>query len=151
MQNDGRVKPLDTLAEELVNLVTGRSHWTDPDAKPAVAYSAPELLFGWITQPEAWIDRPILRCEYRPLRKILNTDKVKLPVEGTFVALGQILDWKQSNESGRTRLLVEGFRESPRRPASARPANRPTAWETRPKTARSTPRWPSCSATWSRF
>ena len=101
MQNDGRVKPLDTLADELVNLVTGRSRWTDPDAKPAVAYSAPELLFGWITQPEEWIDRPILRCEYRPLRKILNTDKVKLPIEGTFVALGQILDWKQSNESGR--------------------------------------------------
>jgi ABC-type transport system involved in cytochrome c biogenesis permease subunit len=101
VQNDGRIKPLDTLAEELVNLVTGRSHWTDPDAKPAVDYSAPELLFCWITQPEQWIDRPILRCEYRPLRQILNTDKVKLPVEGTFVALGQILDWKQSNESGR--------------------------------------------------
>ena len=34
---------------------------------------------------------------------------------------------------------------------SARPANRPTAWATRPTTGRSTARWPSCSATWSRF
>lgn len=101
VQNDGRIKPLDTLADELVNLVTGRSKWTDPDAKTPVTYTAPELLYGWITRPEEWIDRPILRCEYRPLRKILNTEKIQLPVEGTFVALGQILDWKQSNETGR--------------------------------------------------
>lgn len=101
VQNDGRVKPLDTLADELVNLVTGRSRWTDPDAKTSVTYAAPELLYCWITRPEEWIDRPILRCEYRPLRKVLSTDKVQIPVEGTFVALGQILDWKQSNAVGR--------------------------------------------------
>src|SRR5580704_841253 len=101
VQNDGRIKPLDTLADELVDLVTGRSKWTHPDAKTPATYTAPELLYCWITRPEEWIDRPILRCEYRPLRKILNTEKIQLPVEGTFVALGQILDWKQSNESGR--------------------------------------------------
>ena len=100
VQNDGRLKPIDTLAEELVNLVTGRSGWTDPQANPAVAYKAPELLYCWITRPEAWIDRPILRCEYRPLRKILSTDKVKVPIDGTYIALGQILDWKASNDSG---------------------------------------------------
>jgi ABC-type transport system involved in cytochrome c biogenesis permease subunit len=101
VQNDGRLKPLDTLADELVNLVTGRSKWTDPDAKTATTYSSAELLYCWITKPEDWIDRPILRCEYRPLRKLLNTDKIQIPVEGTFVALGQILDWKQSNAQGR--------------------------------------------------
>jgi ABC-type transport system involved in cytochrome c biogenesis permease subunit len=101
VQHDGRVKPLDSLADELVNLVTGRSKWTDPEAKTPVTYSAPELLYGWITRPEEWIDRPILRCEYRPLRKLLSTDKIQVPVEGTFVALGQILDWKQSNAVGR--------------------------------------------------
>src|ERR1700691_2425781 len=76
VQNDGRIKPLDTLADELVNLVTGHSKWTDPDAKTTGTYAAPELLYCWITRPEEWIDRPILACAYRPLRKLLNTDKI---------------------------------------------------------------------------
>jgi ABC-type transport system involved in cytochrome c biogenesis permease subunit len=112
VQSDGRVKPLDTLADELVNLVTGRSKWTDPDAKNAVTYAAPELLYGWITRPEEWIDRPILRCEYRPLRKLLHTDKINIPVEGTYVAIGQILDWKQSNESGHPVYWSKEFEKS---------------------------------------
>ncbi len=104
--NDGRLKPLDSLADEVVNLVTARSKWTDPVAEAAESkephtFSAPELLYGWITRPDEWIDRPIFRCEYRPLRQILNTDKTKIPVDGTFVALGQILDWKKSEETGR--------------------------------------------------
>jgi ABC-type transport system involved in cytochrome c biogenesis permease subunit len=112
VQSDGRVKPLDTLADEFVNLVTGRSKWEDPDAKDAVAYKSPELLYCWITKPEDWIDRPILRCEYRPLRKLLNTDKIKIPVEGTFVSIGQILDWNKSNESGRPVYWSEEFEKS---------------------------------------
>jgi ABC-type transport system involved in cytochrome c biogenesis permease subunit len=104
--SDGRLKPLDSLADEVVNLITGRSKWTDPDAEETATkephtFSAPELLYGWITRPDDWIDRPIFRCEYRPLREKLNTDKIKIPVTGTFIALGQILDWKQSEETGR--------------------------------------------------
>ena len=95
--SDGRLKPLDSLADETVNVVTGRSKWTDPDAEAAESkephvFLAPELLYGWITRPDEWIDRPIFRCEYRPLREILNTDTIKIPVTGTFISLGQILD-----------------------------------------------------------
>src|ERR1700722_9316173 len=104
--SDGRLKPLDSLADEVVNLITGRSKWTDPDAEETATkephtFLAPELLYGWITRPDDWIDRPIFRCEYRPLREKLNTDKIKIPVTGTFIALGQILDWKQPEETGR--------------------------------------------------
>jgi ABC-type transport system involved in cytochrome c biogenesis permease subunit len=104
--SDGRIKPLDSLADETVNLITGRSKWTDPEGEEAGSkephtFSAPELLYGWITRPDDWIDRPIFRCEYRPLREKLNTDKIKVPVSGTFISLGQILDWKQSEETGR--------------------------------------------------
>jgi ABC-type transport system involved in cytochrome c biogenesis permease subunit len=104
--SDGRLKPLDTLADETVNVVTGRSSWTDPDpdssgTKKAATFSSSELLYGWVTRPDEWIDRPIFRCEYRPLREKLNTDKIKISVNGKFVALGQILDWKQSQETGR--------------------------------------------------
>jgi ABC-type transport system involved in cytochrome c biogenesis permease subunit len=102
--SDGRIKPLDSLADEVVNLVTGRSKWTDPDAeagsKEPHTFSAPELLYGWITRPDDWIDRPIFRCEFRPLREKLATDTIKIPVTGTYVALGQILDWKRSQETG---------------------------------------------------
>ncbi len=103
IEHDGRVKPLDSLADEVVNIVTGRSKWTDPEATahtPAT-FSAPELLYSWITRPDEWLDRPVLRCEFRPLRKILNTEKVSIPVDGTYVSLGQLLDWKQSNALGR--------------------------------------------------
>jgi ABC-type transport system involved in cytochrome c biogenesis permease subunit len=104
--SDGRLKPLDSLADEVVNLITGRSKWADPDAeaggsKEPHTFSAPELLYSWITRPDDWIERPIFRCEYRPLREKLNTDKIKIPVTGTFIALGQILDWTKSEESGR--------------------------------------------------
>ncbi len=112
VQSDGRIKPLDTLADELVSLVTGRGYWVDPDAKTPVTYTAPELLYGWVTRPEEWIDRPILRCEYRPLRKLLNTDKINIPIEGSHVAIGQILDWKKSNESGRPVYWSKEFEKS---------------------------------------
>lgn len=101
VQHEGRLKPLDTFADEIVTLVTGRSKWTNPEATSGGAYRAPELLYCWVTRPEEWIDRPILRCEYRPLRKILSTSAVQIPVEGTYVALGQILNWKRSNTAGR--------------------------------------------------
>src|SRR5580704_17551358 len=104
--SDGRLKPLDSLADETVNVVTGRSKWTDPDAEAAESkephvFLAPELLYGWITRPDEWIDRPIFRCEYRPLREILNTDTIKIPVTGTFISPGRILDWKKSQDTGR--------------------------------------------------
>ncbi len=62
--SDGRLKPLDSLADEMVNLVTGRSKWTDPDAEAAgttkpVTFSAPELVYGWITRPDDRNDRPL--------------------------------------------------------------------------------------------
>jgi ABC-type transport system involved in cytochrome c biogenesis permease subunit len=103
--SDGRRKPLDSLADEVVNVITGRSNWTDPIAEEAESkephkFSAPELLYGFITRPDDWLDRPIFRCEYRPLREILSTDKIKVPVNGTFIALGQILDWQKSQETG---------------------------------------------------
>jgi ABC-type transport system involved in cytochrome c biogenesis permease subunit len=103
--SDGRLKPLDSLADEVVNVVTGHSHWTDPQAEAAGSkephrFGAPELLYNWITRPDEWIDRPIFDCEYRPLREILNNEQIKLPVEGKFVALSQLLDWKKSEEAG---------------------------------------------------
>ncbi|MGE3314470.1 MAG: hypothetical protein AB7O26_05085, partial [Planctomycetaceae bacterium] len=109
--DDGRIKPLDTFADEVVTLVTGRSKWSPADAAtPAelesgnppskAVYRAPELLFAWITNPEAWVSERIIRCEFRPLRQILHDAKDSVPVEGTFVSLDDVFDWNQSREKG---------------------------------------------------
>lgn len=97
--DDGRIKPLDTLADETVTLVTGRSKWTDPETKRE--YRAPELLYAWITSPDEWLSKPILRCEFRPLRELLDTDKTDVPREGTFVSLRDVLDWESSRAQGK--------------------------------------------------
>jgi hypothetical protein len=63
-------------------------------------YRAPELLYAWITAPEAWVNERIIRCEYRPLRQILHDAKPSIPVEGTFVTLDDVFDWKESHAKG---------------------------------------------------
>lgn len=105
--HDGRIKPLDTFADEVVTLVTGRSKWspahavspselTGENPPSKVVYRAPELLYAWITSPESWVSERIIRCEYRPLRQLLHDAKSSVPVEGTFVALDDIFDWKEA-------------------------------------------------------
>ncbi|HVV99436.1 MAG TPA: hypothetical protein VHB77_03785, partial [Planctomycetaceae bacterium] len=99
--DDGRIKPLDTYAEETVTLIVGRSKWTDPETRRM--YRAPELLYAWITdanadfndrkQPSVWLKKPVIRCEYRPLRKLLLGDDKEI---GTFVAVDDFIDWDES-------------------------------------------------------
>ncbi len=86
--DDGRIKPLDTYADEKVTLVTGRAGWTDPKTKHK--YVAAELLYHWLLAPDDWLRQPIIRCEYRPLRKLLGVE-----VEGAFVAVSDVIDWEK--------------------------------------------------------
>jgi|GEM_PF-2591417 len=93
--DDGRIKPLDSFADEVVTLVTGRAKWTDP--KTNRRYKAPELLYNWITKKEEWLGKPIIRCEYRPLRELLLGADQR---EGTFIAITDFIDWDRSREEG---------------------------------------------------
>ncbi len=122
--DDGRIKPIDTLAIDTVTLVTARSKWTDPET--GIKYQAPELLYLWITAPDEWMNKPVIRCEFRPLREILNdkddgkaaagdakakdadseadtakSQRKPIPREGAYVALSDILDWDTSKNAGR--------------------------------------------------
>ena len=93
--DDGRIKPLDTYADETVTLIVGRSKWTDPET--GRKYRAPELLYAWIMEPDAWLKQPVIRCEYRPLRKMLLGNDREV---GTFVAVDDFIDWSESQKKG---------------------------------------------------
>ncbi|MEO1997809.1 MAG: hypothetical protein ABGZ17_21315, partial [Planctomycetaceae bacterium] len=75
LMHGGRVKPIDTYAREVVLLVTAGRKWTDPDSQ--VAYQPPELLFAWIGNPNFWATRPVVRCEFQPLRSLLDLQQVQ--------------------------------------------------------------------------
>jgi len=75
LMHAGRVKPIDTYAREVVLLVTAGRKWTDPDSQ--VVYQPPELLFAWIGDPDHWATRPVVRCEFQPLRRLLDLQPVQ--------------------------------------------------------------------------
>lgn len=98
--DEGRIKPLDTFAEEKVTLITGRSKWKELDDKGNVVrtYRAPELLYAWLTAPDEWVKKQVIRCEYRPLRKILLGDQQEV---GTYIAVDDFIDWTASKQARR--------------------------------------------------
>jgi ABC-type transport system involved in cytochrome c biogenesis permease subunit len=99
--DDGRIKPLDTRAREIAILLTTRQTWTEPapDPKPAGfkarKYSAAELLFAIMAEPEVWFKKPVLRCEYRELRLLLG-----VPEREMFVSLADVIDLEASRPNG---------------------------------------------------
>jgi cytochrome c-type biogenesis protein CcsB len=60
VQHNGRTKPLDSLAREMVQFVTGRSHYRGQD--PLVTY------LSWMFESEKWMDEPMVQVQYLPLR-----------------------------------------------------------------------------------
>ena len=78
----GRIKPLDTFSEELCTLITGRSYWKDPtttlDGGKEIKYYHDELLLLWLMDhPSQWASRKMIRCEFQPLRKMLDSREVE--------------------------------------------------------------------------
>lgn len=73
--DDGRIKPIDTVARETCVLVTAGRTWTDPVTD--IKYPAYELLLAWMAEPDVWAKRPVLRCEFRPLRELLQYEFIQ--------------------------------------------------------------------------
>ncbi|QDU81701.1 Cytochrome c biogenesis protein CcsA [Polystyrenella longa] len=107
--DEGRIKPIDTFAEEVVTLVTGRAKWEDPES--GIKYKAPELFYAWIADPEEWLNRKILSCSFRPLRNILNTENSVLEEKGTYVSVRDLMDWDKSMEQGKPVFWSEDFQQ----------------------------------------
>ncbi len=100
VQNGGRQKPLDTLAWEMLRLVSNRSSYVDPETNQKLDATAlyltlffewqgwdhPDrdqllLLLDWRPQyfhlhkPDRWDEAPLLRIDFLELRTLLNLDK----------------------------------------------------------------------------
>ncbi|MGH7738738.1 MAG: cytochrome c biogenesis protein [bacterium] len=64
IQNEGRVKPLDSFARESARLVTGGENYQN--------YSALGLLFDWIAKPDDWGNRDFILVENLQLKSMLG-------------------------------------------------------------------------------
>lgn len=83
---DGRIKPMDTFARRIVEKITGRVNPTlappaamanneaiqklFPDGRPRT-WSAAELVFSWLVEPERWENFPFLAATHETLRSQL--------------------------------------------------------------------------------
>jgi ABC-type transport system involved in cytochrome c biogenesis permease subunit len=78
VQDNGRVKPLDSLARESVEIITGKSHFgvvTDnADGNQAIEQSADpvETYLDWQANPGPWESRPVLYVPLLELRAKLS-------------------------------------------------------------------------------
>jgi cytochrome c-type biogenesis protein CcsB len=66
VQHAGRIKPLDTLAREMVQFVTGKRRYRGQE--PIVTY------LSWVFESEKWADEAMIRVEYLPLREKVGLD-----------------------------------------------------------------------------
>jgi len=67
VQSGGRVKPLDTLARESVLFITGSHRFA--------GWGSTDLMFSWLTAPQAWESRPFIRIGNQDVRRQLRLDE----------------------------------------------------------------------------
>jgi cytochrome c-type biogenesis protein CcsB len=72
VQKDGRKKPLDTVATETVQKLTGKSSWTDPETGRRLE-PMDVALSMWMETRE-WETTPVILVNYRPLKDRLGLD-----------------------------------------------------------------------------
>ena len=67
VQNGGRLKPLDSFAREAVLFVTGSRTYRD--------FEPLELLIAWVSNPEEWRLRPVIRISRADVKRQLGLDE----------------------------------------------------------------------------
>ena len=78
VQYNGRVKPFDSFAREVLTQMTGEEQWQRQD--PVVS------VLSMIAQPEAWQPARVLAVPFGPLREKLGLDK-----KATHVSYAELL------------------------------------------------------------
>jgi cytochrome c-type biogenesis protein CcsB len=71
VQDGGRVKPLETLTRETLQLVYGRQTYLGPDGKSRPAL---EIVMTWMLVPTYWDTQKIVEINHRGLKDSLNVD-----------------------------------------------------------------------------
>lgn len=106
VQNQGRLKPLDTLARESVRFVTDKPRWARQE--PLVTY------LSWTLEGDRWLDEPMIPVRYLPLRREVGLDAARtrfapreLRGNDKLMALFQRVDEKERAEEKLTNLEDE--------------------------------------------
>jgi ABC-type transport system involved in cytochrome c biogenesis permease subunit len=86
VMHDGRVKPLDTVATQMVRQVTGRSRFGAPvdrlgELVVEQRYDPVELMLAWMSDPPAWSNVPQVQVQRLELREFLG-----MPATHTHIA-----------------------------------------------------------------
>lgn len=66
IQDNGRIKPFGTFAQEALQLIYGKKSFQDK--------SATEVVFTWLLIPEHWSDTPIIEIRHHGLKEALKID-----------------------------------------------------------------------------
>ncbi len=69
VQDGGRVKPFDTFAKEVLEVVYGKAKYKTENGKNAPAYL---VVLTWILAPESWVDRPLFEVNHLDVKTKLN-------------------------------------------------------------------------------
>ncbi len=69
VQDGGRVKPFDTFAKEVLEVVYGKSKYKTENGKNAPAHL---VVLTWILAPESWVDRPLFEVNHLDVKTKLN-------------------------------------------------------------------------------
>jgi cytochrome c-type biogenesis protein CcsB len=114
VQKDGRKKPLDTVALETVEKLTGKKSFTDPESG-RIMEPMDVLLSMWL-ETRDWSKVPVILVSYAPLK-----EKLSLPVEQKYFTYAQLatptfqkmIDLIEQKESGKQKAdLTHDEREA---------------------------------------
>ncbi len=83
VQKDGRKKPLDTVALETVQKMTGRRSFVDPASGRKM--EAMDVLLSMWLQARDWGNTPVILVNYKPLK-----DQLGLPAEQKYFTYSQL-------------------------------------------------------------
>lgn len=73
IQDGGRLKPLDTFATEMMQLIHGKKKYKLEDSE-APAKPALEIVMTWILQPDAWQETLLFEVRHSQVKKGLRLD-----------------------------------------------------------------------------
>ncbi|MEK7358161.1 MAG: hypothetical protein AAB250_17070, partial [Bdellovibrionota bacterium] len=89
VQDQGRVKPFDTLARETLQLIYGKQTYTPPRKEGDTGkkkLEAVEIVLTWLIVPQLWDMQPIVEVNHKGMK-----DSLKLPEEQKYYSPAELL------------------------------------------------------------
>lgn len=74
VQDGGRIKPYDTFAKELLEIIYGKSKYKTDSGESAPAYL---IVLTWMLSPDSWASRPLFEVSHLDVKNKLGLEKDK--------------------------------------------------------------------------